>query len=55
MCFRYAAIYANIKTIKNCKKTKDFNQMLSSFEDLQKNFEKAKPVIAKEKNGITPR
>ena len=29
--------------------------MLSSFEDLQKNFEKAKPVIAKEKNGITPR
>ena len=52
---RYAAIYSNIKTIKNCKKTKDFNQMLSSFEDLQKNFEKAKPVIAKEENGITPR
>ena len=52
---RYEALYANIKTIKNCKKTKDFNQMLSSFEDLQKNFEKAKPVIAKEENGITPR
>jgi len=52
---RYEAIYGNIKTIKNCRKTKDFNQMLSSFEDLQKNFDKAKPVIAKEENGVTPR
>merc|ERR1719264_2188002 len=31
---RYEALYGNIKIIKNCKKTKDFNQMLSSFEDL---------------------
>jgi len=52
---RYEALYANIKTIKNCRKTKDFNQMLSSFEELQKNFEKAKPIIAKEENGVTPR
>ena len=52
---RYEALYANIKTIKNCKKTKDFNQMLSSFEELQKNFDKAKPIIAKEENGVTPR
>jgi len=52
---RYEALYANIKTIKNCKKTKDFNQMLSSYEELQKNFEKAKPIIAKEENGVTPR
>ena len=52
---RYGALDANIKIIKNCKKTKDFNQMLSSFEDLQKNFDKAKPIIAKEENGVTPR
>ena len=45
---RYEALFGNIKIIKNCKKTKDFNQMLSSFEDLQKNFEKAKPIIKKE-------
>ena len=29
--------------------------MLSTFEDLQKNFDKAKPIIAKEENGVTPR
>lgn len=52
---RYEALFGNIKIIKNCKKTKDFNQMLSSFEDLQKNFEKAKPIIKKEENGVTPR
>merc|ERR1712018_108726 len=29
--------------------------MLSSFEELQKNFDKAKPIIAKKENGVTPR
>ena len=29
--------------------------MLSSFTDLQTNFEKAKPIIKKEENGVTPR
>ena len=52
---RYEALFGNIKTIKNCKKTRDFNQMLSSFTDLQTNFDKAKPIIKKEENGVTPR
>ena len=52
---RYEALFEKIKTIKNCKKTKDFSQMLSSFEDLQKAFDKAKPIIAKEEKGVTPR
>lgn len=36
-----------IKTIRNCKKINDFNKMETSFADLTKAFEKAKPVIAK--------
>merc|ERR1712142_890936 len=36
-------------------KIKDFNKMLTSYEELLKAFDKAKPVIAKEENGVTPR
>ncbi|XP_023337712.1 eukaryotic translation initiation factor 3 subunit C isoform X1 [Eurytemora carolleeae] len=43
-----------IKSIRNSKKIKDFNKMLTSFEDLLKAFEKAKPVIAKEEKGVIP-
>merc|ERR1712128_386040 len=52
---RYEALYTIIKTIRNSKKIKDFNKMLTSYEDLLKAFDKAKPVIAKEEGGVTPR
>jgi len=52
---RYEALFNIIKNIRNSKKIKDFNKMLSSFEELLKAFEKAKPVIAKEEKGIVPR
>jgi len=51
---RYETLFNIIKTIRNSKKIKDFNKMLSSFEDLLKAFEKAKPVIKKEDKGIVP-
>merc|ERR1711915_447976 len=52
---RYEVLYTIIKTIRHGKKIKDFNKMLSSYEELLKAFDKAKPVIAKEENGVTPR
>ena len=52
---RYEILFNIIKSIRNSKKIKDFNKMLSSYEDLLKAYEKAKPVIAKEENGVTPR
>merc|ERR1719515_273078 len=52
---RYEALYTIIKTIRNSKKIKDFNKMLTSYEELLKAFDKAKPVIAKEEGGVTPR
>ena len=52
---RYEALYTIIKSIRNSKKIKDFNKMLTSYEELQKAFDKAKPVIAKEEGGVTPR
>merc|ERR1712128_281589 len=52
---RYEALYTIIKSIRNSKKIKDFNKMLTSYEDLLKAFDKAKPVIAKEEGGVTPR
>merc|ERR1719420_2760412 len=33
----------------------NFNKMLTSYEELLKAFDKAKPVIAKEEAGVTPR
>jgi len=52
---RYETLYTIIKSIRNSKKIKDFNKMLSSYEELVKAFEKSKPVIMKEENGVTPR
>jgi len=52
---RYEVLFTIIKSIRNSKKIKDFNKMLSSYEDLLKAFEKAKPVIAKEEKGVVPR
>jgi len=52
---RYEALHTIIKTIRNSKKIKDFNKMLTSYEELLKAFDKAKPVIAKEEDGVTPR
>ncbi|XP_030755703.1 eukaryotic translation initiation factor 3 subunit C [Sitophilus oryzae] len=52
---RYEELTNIIKQIRNFKKIKDMSSMLNSFEDLQKAFVKASPVIAKEENGQTPR
>jgi translation initiation factor 3 subunit C len=53
---RYEALYTIIKTIRNNKKIKDFNKMLTSYEELLKAFDKAKLVIAKVGGGrVTPR
>lgn len=52
---RYEELTNIIKQIRNYKKIKDMSCMLSSFEELQKAFVKAAPVIAKEENGQTPR
>lgn len=52
---RYEELTNIIKQIRNYKKIKDMSSMLNSFEDLQKAFVKAAPVIAKEENGQTPR
>lgn len=52
---RYEELTNIIKQIRNYKKIKDMSSMLSSFEDLQKAYTKAMPVINKEENGQTPR
>merc|ERR1711878_268892 len=52
---RYEALYTIIKTIRNSKKIKDFYKMETSFKELCSAHEKAKPVILKEENGVTPR
>jgi len=52
---RYESLHNIIKNIKNSKKIKDFNKMLSSFEELLKAYDKARAVIAKEEKGATPR
>ncbi|XP_017775369.1 PREDICTED: eukaryotic translation initiation factor 3 subunit C isoform X2 [Nicrophorus vespilloides] len=52
---RYEDLTNIIKQIRNFKKIKDMSSMLSSFEDLQRAYLKAAPVIAKEENGQTPR
>ncbi|KAL1487629.1 hypothetical protein ABEB36_015718 [Hypothenemus hampei] len=52
---RYEELNNIIKQIRNFKKIKDMSSMLNSFEDLQKAFVKAAPVIAKEESGQTPR
>ena len=52
---RYEQLTTIIKTIRNSKKIKDFNKMETSFQELGKAYDKARPVIAKEENGVTPR
>ena len=52
---RFEELKDIIRQIKNFKKIKDLSNMLSSFEDLTKAYQKALPVIAKEEKGITPR
>ena len=52
---RYEALNQIIKNIRNSKKIKDFTKMETGFVDLTKAYEKAKPVIEKEENGVTPR
>jgi translation initiation factor 3 subunit C len=52
---RYEELTNIIKQIRNYKKIKDMSSMLTSFEELQKAYVKALPVIAKEEAGQTPR
>ncbi|KAL3271833.1 hypothetical protein HHI36_022303 [Cryptolaemus montrouzieri] len=52
---RYEELTNIIKQIRNYKKIKDMSSMLTSFEELQKAYTKAVPVIQKEENGQTPR
>ncbi|CAH1155507.1 unnamed protein product [Phaedon cochleariae] len=52
---RYEELTNIIKQIRNYKKIKDMSCMLNSFEELQKGYLKAAPVILKEENGQTPR
>lgn len=52
---RYEELTNIIKQIRNYKKIKDMSSMLTSFEDLQKAYMKALPVISKEEGGQTPR
>lgn len=52
---RFESLNIIIKQIRNAKKIRDFNKMLTSYEDLSKAYEKAKSVIAKEEKGVVPR
>ncbi|CAH0548824.1 unnamed protein product [Brassicogethes aeneus] len=52
---RYEELMNIIKQIRNYKKIKDMSSMLTSFEELQKAYVKAAPVILKEESGQTPR
>ncbi|XP_011311868.1 eukaryotic translation initiation factor 3 subunit C [Fopius arisanus] len=52
---RYEELTNLIKLIRNYKKIKDMSSMLSSFEDLQRAYQKAITVIMKEEGGQTPR
>ena len=53
---RYESLHSIIKTIRNSKKINDFNKMETSFQELCKAYDKAKPVILKEEvDGKTPK
>ncbi|KAL7292394.1 hypothetical protein TKK_0013987 [Trichogramma kaykai] len=51
---KYEEITNAIKLIRNQKKIKDINSVLSTFEELVKVYNKASSVISKEENGKTP-
>ena len=52
---RYEQLYTIIKNIRNSKKIRDFYKMESSFVELCKAYDKARPVVAKEENGVVPK
>ncbi|XP_058800849.1 eukaryotic translation initiation factor 3 subunit C [Phymastichus coffea] len=52
---RYEELTNLIKLIRNYKKIKDMSMLLTTFEDLQRAYQKALPVVSKEENGQTPR
>jgi translation initiation factor 3 subunit C len=52
---RYESLYNIIKNIRNSKKIRDFNKMLTNYEDLLKAYDKASGVIKKEEKGVVPR
>lgn len=52
---RYEELEGIIHSIRNHRKIKDFASALASFEELQKAYTRAAPVVAKEENGVAPR
>lgn len=52
---RYEEIEGIIHSLRNHRKIKDFSSALASFEDLQKAYTRAAPVVQKEESGIAPR
>lgn len=52
---RYEELEGLIHSIRNHRKIKDFTSALASFEDLQRAFTKAAPIVLKEENGVPPR
>lgn len=52
---RYEELEGIIHSLRNHRKIKDFSSALASFEELQKAYTRAAPVVQKEENGIAPR
>ncbi|XP_045453872.1 eukaryotic translation initiation factor 3 subunit C [Melitaea cinxia] len=52
---RYEELEAIIHSLRNHRKIKDFSSALASFEELQRAYTRAAPVVQKEENGIAPR
>ncbi|XP_026314262.1 eukaryotic translation initiation factor 3 subunit C [Hyposmocoma kahamanoa] len=52
---RYEELEGIIHSLRNHRKIKDFSSALASFEDLQKAYTRAAPVVQKEESGIAPR
>ncbi|KAG1714276.1 Eukaryotic translation initiation factor 3 subunit C [Nymphon striatum] len=52
---RYEDLTEIIKQIRNHKKIKDMSKLLTGFENLSKAHVKAKTVIEKEEQGVTPK
>ncbi|XP_034827516.1 eukaryotic translation initiation factor 3 subunit C [Maniola hyperantus] len=52
---RYEELEGIIHSLRNHRKIKDFSSALASFEELQRAYTRAAPVVLKEENGIAPR
>lgn len=52
---RFEALNIIIKQFRNAKKIKDYNKILTCFEELGKSYDKARPVIMKEDKGVVPK